>query len=264
MNYLKLSLVALFSVLTLVAHCQSVTYIASEGVLIENKGSKVLIDALFGQENLTFDAPTPEVTQKIINSQAPFNGVKLVLFTQAHNDNFDPLITSDYMMANKSAKMIATVQVVDSLKSQASISEEVAGRITTYPWKKGWRSTTVEGIGVKSAYLIHGGKRNYKVQNLIHLVQLGDKKVLHLGDTQMELDQFRNMRINYEDVDIAIVPFWYLTNHYGAELLKDYVGAKKYIGVHYPTQGSPESLKKIEALFPQATVFRSPGQKVTF
>lgn len=264
MKNLKLSLLVSLITLTLASKAQSITYIANAGVLIENKKQKVLIDAIFGQDNLKFDAPEPSTIQDITQGIYPFDSTNLLLITHVHQEHFDPLMVSDYLKNNKTSKLISSGQVLDSLKSFADISPETAARVTTYPWRKGWRQVQLNGITVKSAYTLHGGKKNAKIQNLMHLIEIGDKKVLHVGDTQMELDQFKNMRIIYEDVDVAIVPFWYLTNHYGAELLKDYVNAKQYIGVRYPTKGSPESLEKIKGLFPTATVFIEKGHTVSF
>ena len=264
MKHLRITLLSVFVLLSVTSKGQAVTYIANVGVMVEIDEKKVLIDALFGQDNLKFDAPTPDQITEMVQGQAPYNKVDMVLFTHAHDDHFDPLITLDYLKANPTTKMIAPGQALDSMKAFGDVNDDISNRVLTYPWTKGWRVFTDGPITVKSAYAIHGGKINFKVQNLIHIVQVGKKKVLHLGDTQMELSQIQNLRLNYEDIDVAIVPFWYLSSLYGGELLRNYVNAKKYVGVHLPVDGVESSLAKINEKFPEAIIFNSKGQQVQF
>lgn len=57
-------------------HPLVLTYAANSGVLVSSGETKVLIDALFDKPNPEHRAPAPEVLDKIMKAEAPFDGVE--------------------------------------------------------------------------------------------------------------------------------------------------------------------------------------------
>lgn len=261
---LKSTLILVFVILSFGGQSQSISYLGNEGVLIEYNGSKVLIDALFDEYNLKFDAPSENTMTKIMTQTKPYDGVDMVLVTHAHRDHFNGQIAADYIQANKSTRMIATPQAVDSMKIYLTDFDKVSDRITSFPWKKGWKTLSHGNITITSAYMLHAGKRNFKIQNQVFIVKIGDKQVIHLGDTQMEHNNFDNMRLEYEDFDAVVVPFWYLTNVYGAELVRKFMHTNKVVGIHFPSDANSQPLEKIKEQFPNAVNFTKVGMKTQF
>ncbi len=261
---LKLILILLALYAAQGVHAQTITYLGNEGVLIQNGESKVLIDGLFDEYNLRFHAPDANLMTKIMTQTAPYNGVDLILVTHAHRDHFNAQIAVDYLMANKSALLVAPPQAIDSMQQYSDSFAKIKDRVNSFPWKKGWRQAAFGDITVRTTYMLHAGKSNKYIQNAIYIVNIGDKQVIHLGDTQMERDHFDNLRLEYEDFDAAIVPFWYLTSVYGASLVNKFMHSKEVIGVHFPVKGFESSISKVQENFPNAVLFNDIGQKVSF
>ncbi|MFY0625044.1 MAG: MBL fold metallo-hydrolase [Reichenbachiella sp.] len=246
------------------AKSQSITYLGNEGVFIEYKGSKILIDALFDEYNFKFDAPSNSTMTKIMKGTAPFNGIDMVLATHAHRDHFKGQLAVDFLKANQSARLVAPPQALDSMKKFPDSFNKISSHIYSFPWKKGWKSVNQGEIQIQTTYMLHAGKRNFKVQNQVYMITIGGKKILHLGDTQMERDNFDNLRLEYEEFDAVIVPFWYLTNVYGAELVRKFMKSKKVIGMHFPKNPNEQPITKVRQQFPKAVTFTKVGQKTTF
>ncbi|MCV9386762.1 MBL fold metallo-hydrolase [Reichenbachiella ulvae] len=265
MRYSKSILFIILWVLSIdSALSQTVTYLGNEGMLIEYQGKKIIIDGLFDDISGRFDSPDYDVMDDIIAGRGEYKNVELALITHAHPDHFDAPSFARFMFNNKKAKMVATLQAIDSMKLNTDLYDSIANRIAVTRWTKGWQINDTEDIGIKSAYTLHAGKAFTKVQNQMFLITIGDKKILHVADTQMDVDYFDDLRLIYEDIDLAIVPFWFLTNLFGAEIVDKHIEAKKVAGMHLPNKDNEKTLEKINSFFPKATVFSEPGQKISF
>ncbi|MDZ4799483.1 MAG: hypothetical protein SGI92_15075 [Bryobacteraceae bacterium] len=60
--------------------------------------------------------------------------------------------------------------------------------------------------------------RHAQTHNLAFLVTQGNKKWIHLGDADPSPDNFEALR-NHPRPDVALVPFWWLTNENGRDFL---------------------------------------------
>lgn len=265
MRYTKSILIILLWVIAYQkAACQTVTYLGNEGMLIEYQDKKIIIDGLFDDISGRFDSPDYDIMDDIIAGRAPYNNVQAALITHAHPDHFDAPSFARFLFNNKKSAMVMTMQAADSIKTKTDLYDSISSRIAVTPWVKGWQTNDIGDIGVKSAYTRHAGKAFAKVQNQIFLITIGDKKILHVADTQMDVDYFDDLRLIYEDIDLAIVPFWFLTNLFGAEIVEKHIEAKKVAGMHLPNKNNEKTMEKIENFFPNATVFSEPGQKISF
>ncbi|UXP32370.1 MBL fold metallo-hydrolase [Reichenbachiella agarivorans] len=257
-------IIALLLVSSLSIQAQTVTYLGNEGMLIEYQGTKVIIDGLFSDPTGRFDSPSSDVVSQIIAGTKPYDNISVDLITHAHPDHFDPISHVNFLSKNKNAVIITTPQAADSMQIKSDLYGNVANRVITNSWSNGWKSSTIGPVVVSSAYTRHAGKAYGKVEHQIFLIKIGNKKVLHIADTQMEVSYFDDLRLIYEDIDIAIVPFWFLTNLFGEEIIEKHVAPKKIVGMHLPSEGNKSAVEKINQQFPKAIVFNEPGQQVSF
>ena len=49
-------------------------------------------------------------------------------------------------------------------------------------------------------------------ENLGYLLTVNGKKLLHVGDADMSAENFEPYKLNNESIDVAFLPFWYLTD----------------------------------------------------
>lgn len=264
MQFLRSSLSAFFLFLSLYSFAQKATYIANSGVLVQVGQNKVLIDAFFEDGRGRFLAPGSSQLDAMVAGKSPYNNLSLALATHAHPDHFSPSQIGKLLFTNKKLNCLATPQVVDSIEAVMDNFESIHDRTLTFPLSRSWKSYNQEGLTVKAAYAKHAGKSNAKIQDLIFLVNFNGKKVLHLGDANMDPDRFEELKLEFEEVDIAFVPFWYLTSFYGAEVVRQHIGAKKVVAIHIPENYSQQSLDKISKFMPGAILFEKAGQSVSF
>lgn len=265
MHFLRSSLLlASFLLLSFTILAQKATYIANSGVLVQVGNTKILIDAFFTDGKGRFMTPESSLLDAMVAERPPYNNLALALATHAHPDHFSPQQIGKLLFTNKKLNCLTTPQVVDSIEAVMDNFESIHDRTLTFPISRTWKTYNQESLGVKAAYARHAGKANAKIQDLIFLVNINGKKVLHLGDADMDPDRFDELNLNFEDIDIAFVPFWYMTSFYGAEILRQHIPAKKIVAVHIPENYSQASLDKIKKFVPDAVLFETAGQSVTF
>lgn len=259
----NLLLGSLISLSTL-SFAQKATYIANSGVFVEVGESKILIDAFFTNGRGKFATPISTQLDAMIAGKSPYNNLSLALMTHAHPDHLSGALVAKLLTTQKKLKCLTTPQGLDSIAVTMDDFESIHDRTLTFPISRTWKYYNQTGLTVKTAYAKHPGRSNARVQDLIFVITIDGKKILHLGDADMNSDRFDELKLQYESVDIAFVPFWYMTSFYGAEVVRKYVNAKKIIAVHFPENGSEQSIAKIKQFLPDATVFQNPGQVVSF
>lgn len=264
MPFLRNSISAFILCLSTLSYAQKATFIANSGVLVQVGQSKVLIDGLYTDGRGKFATPTDAQVDAMVNGKVPYNNLSLALVTHVHPEHMNPQKLAQMLFTQKSLKCVSTPQTIDSVKVVMDDFSVVEKRLLAFPTSRTWKTASLEGITIKAAYARHPGKANAKIMDVIFLLTMGDKKVLHLGDADMNPDRFDELNLHYEEVDVAFVPFWYMSSFYGAELVKKYVKADKIVAVHFPEKGSPDSIAKIKKFVPGAIIFDNPGQTVSF
>jgi hypothetical protein len=102
-------------------------------------------------------------------------------------------------------------------------------------------------------------------------VETGGWKLLHVGDAAVTGAEIRPYGLASRGLDLAFLPFWYLLDAQGDELLQA-VGARVVVGVHVPAPaaasemfGSPGSLEALEeavtARHPKVRLLVEPGDR---
>lgn len=264
MQYLRSSLLAIFLFLSFSSFSQQATYIANSGVLVQSGNVKILIDAFFTDGKGRFLTPESAQLEAMVAEKEPYNDLSMALATHAHPDHFSPQQIGKLLQIHEKLNCLATPQVVDSIEAVIEDFESIHDRTLTFPISRSWKTYTQEGLSIKAAYARHAGKSNANIQDLIFLIEVNGKKILHLGDADMDTDRFDELKLDLEEIDIAFVPFWYMTNFFGGEFVKQHIAAKKVVAVHIPNNYNPQSLAKIKKYVPDAIIFDEPGQTVTF
>src|SRR5678816_2574738 len=168
-----------------------ITYIANEGVLISSGGKQVLIDGLhreYGPEYAFLPAADRE---KIETAKAPFDHIDLVLVSHRHLDHFHPESVGRHLQHNSKAVLVSSQQVVDEVEKHFKDFQAIKSRVTaaTPPWRERV-SMKVAGIDFDILSLRHGTGRHATIQNLGHIIKLGGRKLLHVGDADTSVENF--------------------------------------------------------------------------
>ena len=208
-----------------------VTYIANEGVMISNGKSKVLIDPFFNVGFNLYQTPRIDNLNLFLEKHPSLRDADLILITHRHADHIDPHLVAEYLKLNSKTKLISSSQASDSLVNQFGISNN---RIVNILPKMNQELLLIpeQRVDVKAAWMRHGNERNFGVVNLCFLTKLGDKKVLHLGDSEINPDSFTTVDFSTEKIDVLLAPYWWLMGPYGPVIIKEKIKPKKIVAFH--------------------------------
>jgi len=233
-----------------------VTYIANEGVLIETKGKKILIDGLHRKYKDAYAFPPDELREKLEGAKAPYNDLDLLLVSHLHGDHFHPISIGNHLQNNQRAILASSEQIVDSVKNDFENSTEIESRVklVSHKWKT-FSQQEINGVRIKFLGLRHGGDRFKSTENFGHLIEADGSKFLHIGDADMTDENFSTYKLNEEKIDIAFIPYWFLLSKGGRDLVKRQFDPEHIIAVHVSPSEVESVSKELKEYYPDITVF---------
>jgi L-ascorbate metabolism protein UlaG (beta-lactamase superfamily) len=244
-----------------------ITYLGNEGVMISAGKQQVLIDAVHGPYSEYVSPPAHEL-RAMQEGKFPYNGPEVVLVTHVHGDHFSARALGLHLEHNKSAVLVSSQQVVNSMRRDFAGYDRIRSQIreVTPAWKQR-QGLQVNGVGIDVLGLRHGGEEFHAVQNLGYVVRLGSWTLLHVGDADATEENLRSFNLQQEGIDVAFLPFWYLMTPEGQALVREHIRPKHIIAVHIPRASASELEKPsrdIRAAFPNSTIFSTLMQKKQF
>jgi L-ascorbate metabolism protein UlaG (beta-lactamase superfamily) len=232
-----------------------VTYVANEGVLLSAGDRKVLIDGLHREYRSYPHLPEPH-RGKLETAQPPFDGIDLILVSHVHLDHFHAEAIGRYLTHNPKAMLVSSEQVVGELEKGFADYASIGSRVTAVTPPLTHKVTmTAGGIEIEVLGVGHGSGRHRTIQNLGHLVRLGGKTLLHLGDAEADPGIFAKLNLDAAPIDVAFLPMWLLTGTDGPAIVKEHIKPRHIVAVHMPADGAERAAREIKELFPQADAF---------
>jgi len=185
------------------------TYVANSGVLVRSGDTKVFIDALFDKPNQEYRAPAPEVLDKMMKGEAPFDGVDIVLVTHNHPDHFDARLAVRYLETFPEATLLAPADAVAEMREAAADWTRIEKRVVPLDLKVGEiEKRDLKQIPVTAFRTLHSGDLESPM-NLMYLIELGGWRVFHEGDSTGKPEAFRDFGLDSAPVDLALVHYWF-------------------------------------------------------
>jgi L-ascorbate metabolism protein UlaG (beta-lactamase superfamily) len=229
-------------------------------VLLVGGGKKVLIDALFLRYGREYAVAADSTQLALAAARAPFDSVDLVLVTHRHGDHFHPAPVAAHLRANPRAALLTSRQVIDSLRGRIPPGVGAEARLlarTTAPGAR--RRETVNGVAVELLGLPHGyARRNASVEHLGYLVEIGGRRVLHLGDTDISEPAFAPFRLDTARIDVALIPSWMLTDPGGRRVVERWIRPRQVVAFHVGAREGARASAAVRAALPGAvTLVRS-------
>jgi len=239
-----------------------ITYIANEGVLISAGGKQVLIDGLHREYQPAYAFLPAAERENIETAKPPFDKIDLILVSHMHLDHFHPESIGRYLHHNPKALLVSSQQVVDEVEKNFKDYQSVKGRVigATPSWKEKV-AMKVAGIDIEILRLRHGAGRHANIQNLGHVIKLGGKKLLHIGDADTAVENFDEFNLDEEGIDIAFLPFWFLLGAEEQALVRDHIRPKQIIAVHISPGEREKTTAQIKQAFPNALAFTTMLEK---
>jgi L-ascorbate metabolism protein UlaG (beta-lactamase superfamily) len=237
----------------------TVKFLANEGVMLSSGGQQVLIDALFQKYETGYAVPADSTRRSLERATAPFDSVDVILVTHRHGDHFHPSSVVAHMSANPHAWLVTSAQVIDSMRGRLAGAHGVASRIlprTTAPGV--WRRENVNGITVHLLGIPHGGQRHRAVEHLGFIVELGGRRVLHVGDTDTNEAAFAPFRLDTARIDIALLPQWMVTSAEGRHTIEQWIKPRQVVAFHVGEGEGARATREVLRAIPRRA--RSAGR----
>ena len=232
-----------------------ITYIANEGVLIASGDEQVLIDGLHRPYYPEYAALPPGQREQIETARPPYDEIDVILVSHIHRDHFHGEAVGRHLRHNPDATLLASQQVADSVARDFGDYEAVQAQIRVMPAEVNAWSQQVGTVEIDLLRLRHTRQRHRWIQNLGHVVTIGGLKLLHIGDADMDVDNFEAFNLAEEAIDVAFIPYWYLLSGEGRRLVRDHIKPKQIIAVHIPPTGAEDAIRQIHSHFPEAVAF---------
>ncbi len=234
----------------------------------------MLIDALFGPGVSGYPVVSAETLSELERGVGAFAGVAVALASHHHRDHFDPGTVARFLVSNPETVFVSTPQAVDRLVSEPG-AEIVRARVrAVLPAPGEAERLEVAGVGI-TVLNLHHGPRVPPVENLGFVVELGGRRFLHFGDTEAKIDDFRPYLELLRGTEVALLPFWFLSSEWRAEMVRREIAPRGIVVAHLPEPDAPagyfgrwrsfdELVGLIRRGFPQARIPGRSGERYEF
>jgi L-ascorbate metabolism protein UlaG (beta-lactamase superfamily) len=232
----------------------TVTFLANEGVLLSAGNKKVLIDALFQEYGPMYALPHDSTRRALQAARPPFDNVDLILATHHHGDHYHPEQVAAHMRANPRAVLVTSQQVIDSLRGRVPANDPLRARFRSRTTAPGAQSMEdVNGIKVHLLGLPHGGHPT--VEHLGYIVELGGRRVLHVGDTDFSEQAFAPLRLDTMRIDVALLPYGFLIGQNPRRVVERWIRPRQAVGFHVEVGDGERAARGVQAAMPSAVTF---------
>ena len=237
-----------------------ITFLANEGVMLSAGSDKVLIDALYMAYG-TYAVPDQETQARLALGKQPFDGVDVILVTHYHGDHFAPEPVARHLRSNAAATLVTSRQVIDSLRAGTSLTGIGADRLLSRTTPRGTRRReAINGITIELLGIPHGSRRHRRVEHLGFIVDVGGRRVLHVGDTDITEETYAPLRLDTTRVDVALIPYWALLDDDSRRVITRYIRPRHVVAIHVEAgvEAGRRMARQVESLLPGvATFYRS-------
>lgn len=240
----------------------TVTYLANEGVMLDDGERVVLIDALFREGVAGYAVHSPALRDSLERARPPFDRVTAVLVTHRHDDHFDPASVMRFLAHNPRATVLAGADVVAPLTAFSDPVELIERRVrTASPDWMGTVRRVVGGIPVTALGLRHGYRHNYGLDHRGYVVEIAGLRVLHLGDLEVIPENIDPFQFPGMDIDVALVPYWMLLDGEGRERVRSGIAARHVLAFHIEPGRAAAIARRLATLYPEAVPLIEPGRQ---
>lgn len=238
-------------------------YLANEGFLIEVGDKAVLFDAFLAMPYAGYPSMSQELVDKLRSAEEPFASIDLALTSHGHADHFQERVARDFLLASPETPFATTPQALAALEKVTEDPIALRPRLHSHHPK----ATKVEAqafgdLKVRFLRLPHGGMPD--VQNVGTLLSIGGHTVLHLGDADVEAEDFKPYAEELKEVDVALVPYWFYATNKGRKIVADYLPARVHVAMHFPKRQLEKVVESFLENHEGVRAFSKPLDEATF
>ena len=171
------------------------------------------------------------------------------------------------MFKSINAVFISTPQAVGRLEP---LKDSVAERVQAILPQSSRPETLQVGAVSLRVFSLHHGRAS-ATQNLAFEIDLGGRKVLHVGDTEVNAGEIEPLHLGEANIDLALLPPWVLAKE---DLVRQALRPRRLGLMHVPARDAPPSyfgqpgnveglVEALREMYPELLTFLEPGDTVS-
>ncbi len=215
-----------------------VRYLSNMGVCIDDGENRVVIDIFSTATDANFIATSIEVKRALLLDLSPLHDVGWMIYTHNHPDHFDSETIYGYLKYRKNSKTkILLTQEAEADLWKTGYMEVYEDSVCSMKVDFGEKRTISEsGYNITLYGCKHIGMGYGNTEHMAVLIEMGGKKILHIGDASPSAENFEHLGLQNEQIDFLIAPYPYLEMSQGQKIMEDYICPKKILITHMPKE----------------------------
>jgi L-ascorbate metabolism protein UlaG (beta-lactamase superfamily) len=219
--------------------------IANAGVLLRCGADAMLVDALFREGVAGYETVAAAQRDALETGAGPFAGVRLILATHGHRDHFDPQAVARHLERNPRAEFWGTRETAGSVRILHPLRVREIGRHA---------ARAFEGGRVTFFPVPHNAPHRTTVEHSALLVEFCGQGVFFSGDAELEPVDFGTVREARPRIDVAVVPWWFLTARAGRTIVDTILQPAALWAVHGDLRDREAWIAQVRSNYPDARI----------
>lgn len=213
-----------------------VTLLANEGILLEFKNTKLLIDGIHDNESGMFSGLSKRVLADLLAGTSPlFQNVNYVLFTHCHPDHFTAWSTEVFLRNRRVKGLFMPDRQTLEFMSLRQTALRQADQVWLLDLPLGTKKVVnlAEDVSLTVFRSNHAGKQYADIENFCYLLDFSGRKVFIIADAAYDSAYFAQM-LAQETIEAAFVNPLFLNLPEGRAVITQALKPAKVIVYHIP------------------------------
>jgi len=242
-----------------------VTFLGNEGYLLSDGKDKIIIDGFLGEAYALFQGLDEKSASAVIAAKDDFADIDLALVSHMHFEHFQPDTACKFIKASPATLMVTSPQVISILKDRCKPFAKNHKNLKPVITQAGiMKAFTKDGAKVEIFSLSHGTGKFSSLQHLGHLMTVGGKTIVHIGDAATDPADFLAAGLQNRKIDVLIAPYTFYTRAAGQLIISKYLNAPIKIVGHIPPKEFDSIVAAVREDYPDVVVFDQRMEVKTF
>ena len=172
----------------------TVTLLANAGLLLEYRGTRILLDGLYDEAGDVYSPPPADVTQGLLAGRGRFADIDYLLVTHDHPDHVSPGLLREYLAEHRPKCVFLPVGM---LKKYPELTDTLTRRrIACFPLESAHSQMAFklgEGLSLRPVLTHHVDKAFQDVPHFCYLLTAGERSALFTADVDYTQETFETL-----------------------------------------------------------------------
>lgn len=177
-----------------------------------------------------------------------------------HEDHFSAEAVASHLTYNAAAVLVSSEEIVERVRPFTKrVASDRLRAVTPSPGQS--MAVTVGRLRIHVLRVRHNPVRRWPEQHVGFLVEDRRANVLHVGDADRTTQDFDVLR-RLPRVDVALVPFWYVTGGLRASAMQSMIDRARVVAMHIPPADAASVSTQTSAAGSRVTLLTQPGSTI--